>query len=80
MNFLHPSLCIVLGIAIGFHILPYFFNTKNMDILLETGIEVGRFSVYQDFRRSAIAIVKEDVVLIYPDSSSTYYIVLNRGY
>lgn len=78
-GFLHSCLLIVFGMAVGFHILPYFFNTNNMDILLETGMNAGRFSIIQDLKSRATAVVKNNVVLVYPDSSTTFYFIIKRG-
>lgn len=72
----HSIICIGLGLAIGFHILPYYFYNKWMDISLETGIDVGRSSVIRDLQKGS-GIVRGNQILFYPDSNSTFYIVLN---
>jgi len=72
----HSLICVGLGLAIGFHILPYYFSNKWMDVSLETGIEVGRYSVHRELKRG-FCIVQENQVLFYPDS--TYYIILKKG-
>lgn len=75
----YSGLLVSLGICVGFYIFPYFFNTANMDILINTGINVGRLSIIKDLQFRSVGIVKDDFILVYPDSSSTFYFVIKRG-
>jgi len=77
-DFLFCSILIILGAMVGFHILPYFFYNRWMDISLETGIDIGRSSVIKELKNGS-CIVRENQVLFYPDSNSTFYFTLKRG-
>lgn len=78
-KFSYSCLLIGLGMAVGFHILPYYFTNKWMDVSMETGIDTGRFSIIHDLKTRASAVVKNNVVLIYPDTATTFYFIVKRG-
>lgn len=75
--FLHSVICIGLGMAVGFHILPYYFYSPRMDLIMETGIDIGFSSAYKEMKYG-YCIIRDTDILFFPSYDSDFYIILKR--